>query len=199
MDLGGSGDGLVPWSRATTKELLADSGLRLAHAEAVGRRAEQVAAALPAEDRVPLVAAAYLHDVGHAPALRSTGLHPLDGARWLRARGVEGRVCSLVAHHSGARFEAAERGLLADLEEFGLEAGPVMDALVFADMTTGPDGGSVDFEARLADILVRYAADDPVHRAIVRARPVLRGSVERTARRLADAAHPMYGCGRASR
>ena len=141
----------------------------------------------------------YLHDVGYAPALQVSGLHPLDGARWLRRQGVDRRVCNLVAHHSGARFEAEERALLAELEEFDLEAGPVMDALVFADMTTAPDGGYVSFEERLGDILARYSLDDPVHRAVVRARPSLAESIERTARRLAEVAHPMNGAGRASR
>ncbi len=148
---------------------------------------------------MPLVAAAYLHDVGYARALRDTGLHQLDGARWLRAQGVDRRVCNLVAHHSGARFQAEERGLLANLAEFDLTSGPVMDALTFADMTTGSDGVYVTFEKRLDDILTRYSPDDPVHRTMMRARPVLRESIDRTARRLAGAAHPMYGAGRVSR
>ena len=199
MDLGGSSEALVRWSRTTARELLTGVGTRLAHVEGVGRRAEQIGSMLPADDRVPLIAAAHLHDVGYAPSLQVTGLHPLDGARWLRVQGVNQRVCSLVAHHSAARFEADERGLLAELEEFDLERGPVMDALIFADMTTGPDGGCVAFQERLDDILRRYSPDDPVHRAILRARPSLAESVERTARRLADVAHPMNGAGRASR
>ena len=199
MDLGVDEGDLIRWSRTTAREMLTDVGTRLAHVESVGRRAEQVAEVLPTEDRVPLIAAAYLHDVGYSPARRVTGLHPLDGERWLRAQGVDRRVCNLVAHHSGARFEAEECRLLAELEEFDLELGPVMDALVFADMTTGPDGGHVRFEERLDEILTRYSPDDPVHRAILRARPSLADSFERAAQRLADAAHPMYGAGRASR
>ncbi len=190
---------LVRCSEAAARELLANVGRRLAHVEAVARRASEVATVLSAGDQVPLVAAAHLHDVGYAPALHDTGLHQLDGARWLRAQGVDRRVCNLVAHHSGARFEAEERGLLTDLEEFDLASGPVMDALTFADMTTGPDGGYVTFEKRLDDILTRYSPDDPVHRAMMRARPLLRESIHRTARRLGGAAHPMYGAGRASR
>jgi HD domain-containing protein len=135
---------------------------------------------MPEQDRGLLVAAAYLHDIGYAPALKATGLHPLDGARWLRDRGVDRRVCNLVAHHSGARFEAEERGLLSDLQKFDLEAGPVMDALVFADMTTDPTGAHVSFEERIDDILARYPPSDPVGRAIRRARLELQGSVERT-------------------
>jgi predicted hydrolase (HD superfamily) len=199
VDLGRPGRDLVRWSREVASELLADAGSRPAHVEAVARRAKQVGQVLPDADATTLVAAAFLHDVGHAPALRATGLHPLDGARWLRDQGIDRRVCNLVAHHSGARFEAEERGLRAELDEFDLESGSVMDGLVYADMTTTPDGVYVSFEQRLNDILMRYPADDPVHRAVVRARPELHVSVERTLERLTAGAHPTYGAGRASR
>jgi putative nucleotidyltransferase with HDIG domain len=187
----GGAEGLVDSARLTARDLLGDQEERLAHVEAVGRRAESVARRFSAGNRAQLVAAAYLHDIGYAPRLRATGLHPLDGARWLRDRGVDPRVCNLVAHHSGARFEAAERGLLGELEGFELEDGPGMDALVFADMTTAPDGRYVTFEQRMDDIMARYLAGDPVHRAMVRGRPVLRGSVDRTMQRLRATAHPM--------
>jgi hypothetical protein len=118
-----------------------------------------------------MIAAAYLHDIGYAEALRTTGLHPLDGARWLRDHGVDRRVCNLVAHHSAARFEAEERGLRLALQEFDLETGTTMDALDFADMTTGPDGTYVAFDWRVDDILGRYSSTDPVYRAVLRAEP----------------------------
>jgi HD superfamily phosphodiesterase len=191
VNLGGDDDELVRWSMATARELLADLRQRLAHVEAVGRRAGEVAALLPAHDRRLLTAAAYLHDVGYAPPLRVTGLHPLDGACWLQDHGVARRVCNLVAHHSGARFEAAERGLAVELEEFDLETGPVMDGLIYADMTTGPSGAYVTFDERIDDILTRYPTSDPVSRAIRQARPDLQEAVERTLRLLAAGAHPM--------
>ena len=31
-----------------------------------------------------MTAAAWLHDIGYAPAVDDTGFHPLDGARYLR-------------------------------------------------------------------------------------------------------------------
>jgi hypothetical protein len=46
----------------------------------------------------------------------------------------------LVAHHSGATFEAEERGYAAELGAFEQEHSPVMDALIYSDMTTGPAG-----------------------------------------------------------
>jgi len=48
-----------------------------------------------------LEAAAWLHDIGYAPALAVPGLHALDGARYLRdAQHADAMLCRLVAHHS---------------------------------------------------------------------------------------------------
>jgi HD domain len=145
--------------------LLEPLGNRWAHVQAVAEQAGRIApAVLPADEREILVAAAWLHDIGYAPALVTTGLHPLDGARHLEALGVDRRLCCLVAHHSGATFEAEERGYAAGLGAFEREDSPVVDALVYADMTTGPAGQRLTFEARIAEILERYPADHPVYR-----------------------------------
>jgi hypothetical protein len=93
-----------------------------------------------------------------------------------------------VAHHTGARFEAEERGLKDELAAFDQEDGPVMDALIYADMITGPAGEALDFETRLADILSRHPEGDPVRRALSRSRPVLAVSVDRITRQLAGVA-----------
>ena len=111
--------------------------------------------------------------------LNLLGFHPVDGARFLRTHGKE-RLACLVAHHSGARFEAEERGLVNELAAFPLDEGPVMDALIYADMTTGPACQSMTLDQRIDEIQRRYPQDDPVHRAIVRARPLLQAAVERT-------------------
>jgi hypothetical protein len=142
-----------------------------------------VASILSAEDADLLVAAALLHDVGYAPSLRRLGFHAVDGARFLRAHGQE-RLARLVAHHSGARFEAEERDLVEELAAFPVEDGPVMDALTFADMTTGPTGQRMTLAQRIADVQRRYPSSDPVHRAIVRARPELQAAIDRTRQRL---------------
>ena len=183
---------LAPWASSHAEDLLAPLGARWAHVQAVAGRAGRVAAAvLPPGERDLLVAAAWLHDIGYAPALAATGLHPLDGALHLQALGVDRRLCCLVARHSGARFEADERGLGAELDAFDQERGPVADALIYADMTTGPAGEPLGFEARIAEILGRYPPGHPVHRAISRSRPTLAAAVDRTARQLADAVYPM--------
>ena len=136
--------------------------------QAVARQARRLAAVFSAEDGDVLVAAASLFDVGYAPSLNRLGFHPVDGARFLRDHGQE-RLACLVAHHSGARFEAEERGLVDELAAFPVQEGPIMDALVYADMTTGPAGQPMSLDQRVDEVLRRYPAGDPVHRAIVRA------------------------------
>lgn len=125
------------------------------------------------------VVAAWLHDVGYAPDLAVTGFHPLDGARFLERQRADPRIVALVAHHSCARYEAAERGLVNELNRYPREEGPAADALTWADMTTSPTGETVTFEERLAEVLERYPPDDPVHRAMVKAADELAATVQR--------------------
>jgi hypothetical protein len=178
---------LTSWAEQQAVVLLAGLGDRWTHVQAVAAQARRVSRALAPEDRAYLVAAAWLHDVGYATSLSRLGFHPVDGARYVRQQGQE-RLASLVAYHSGAQFEAEERGLVDALAEFEPEDGPLLDALTYADMTTGPAGQRVDLEERIAEILKRYPPDDPVHRAIRRSHSVLREAVERTRARLADVA-----------
>jgi len=162
---------------------MAPLGDRWLHVQAVARKAHRVATVLTGDDGETLVAAAFLHDVGYAPSLNRLGFHPVDGACFLRAQGQE-RLARLVAHHSGARFEAEERGLVEELAAFPVEDGLVLDALTFVDMTTGPAGQPMTLEERIGEIRHRYPPEDPVHRAIVRARPLLQAAIDRTQARL---------------
>jgi hypothetical protein len=67
-----------------------------------------------------------------------------------------------------------------------------MDALTFADMTTGAAGQPMTLDERIDEIRRRYPPDDPVHRAIVRARPLLQAAIDGTRRRLVqEPAQPM--------
>ena len=70
-------------------QVLAD---RWRHTEAVVARAYEYMAILSTEDRVVLVVAAWLHDLGYAPGVRRIGFHPLDGAKFLEASGLDRRV-----------------------------------------------------------------------------------------------------------
>jgi HD domain len=174
---------LERWAKAQAERLIGPLGDRWTHVQAVTDKARSVAAVLTADDADLLVAAALLHDVGYAPSLNRLGFHAVDGARFLRAQGQE-RLARLVAHHSGAHFEAEERDLVQELAAFPVEAGPVMDALTYADMTTGPAGQPMTLEQRVEEVQRRYPADDPVYKAIVRAQPLLQAAIDRTQQRL---------------
>ncbi|MDT7847925.1 HD domain-containing protein [Streptomyces justiciae] len=168
------------------ESLLPPLGNRWLHTQAVAAHAREASPAVSEEDRDLLVAAAWLHDIGYAPELRDTGFHPLDGARHLEMLGAPSRLVRLVAHHSGAVFEAEQRGLTAELAVYEREDSPVLDALIYADMTTGPAGQSFDFDRRIDEILQRYESGSEVHTAISKARPYLGAAVERTRARLGD-------------
>lgn len=138
---------------------------RWRHVRAVARRARWVAKQLSLSE--DLVAAAWLHDIGYAPQLVLTGFHPLDGARYLRREGVDATVVSLVAYHSCAQIEADVRGLSAELTaEFSPAESLLTDALLYCDMTTGPDGDSVRPADRLVEIRGRYGPDHEVTRFV---------------------------------
>ncbi|MFZ4273071.1 HD domain-containing protein [Streptomyces arboris] len=154
---------------------------RWAHTQGVAERAVEVREVLGAEAGL-LRAAATLHDVGYAPRLAKAGFHPLDGARFLRdEHRVDERLVRLVANHSFALLEAEERGLREDLAtEFPLLEEPLLvDALVYCDMTTTPDGDRTTAQDRVAEIRSRYGDDSVVGRFIRRAAPEIFASVER--------------------
>jgi putative nucleotidyltransferase with HDIG domain len=156
------------------------------HVQAVAAKATHVALVLDDSDRDSLVAAAWLHDIGYATELSLTGFHPLDGARWLRGHGFVPRVTTLVANHTAALIEADERGLGAELAtEFPNEDSPTTDALLYCDMTTGPDGQDFEVVDRLNEIRTRYGPGDVVTRFINRASPTIVAAAARTRARLA--------------
>jgi putative nucleotidyltransferase with HDIG domain len=103
-------DTLAPWAEQLARGLLQESlPRRWAHVQGVAARARSLAPILGADADL-LEAAAWLHDIGYAPGHATTGLHQLDGARNLRdAHHADVMLCRLVAHHSRAIIEAAER------------------------------------------------------------------------------------------
>ena len=157
---------LVGRARLLSALLLSSSGDRWQHTRSVARRArEAVPAVTPTGGQRAgevLVAAAWLHDIGYAAPLVDHGFHPVDGAQHLRSTGWPEEVVALVAHHSGARFTAAESGLGHLLDGYDADLGhrsPVAQALVWADQTTGPAGELVRVEERTAEVLRRHGPD----------------------------------------
>jgi hypothetical protein len=166
--------------RLAAQELAVALPRRWYHVQAVAAQAERLSA-LPEVSGELLVAAAWLHDIGYAPRLASSGFHPLDGARFLRDKGAGVRLVGLVAHHSCAVHEAHVRGLEEVLlAEFEREDSPTYDALVLCDLTTGPDGEPLTYQARMDEIEQRYGPAHEVTRALELARADLAGCCERT-------------------
>ena len=166
---------LAAWAQDLARTLLADAlPRRWAHVQGVAARARSLAPAV-GPDAGLLEAAAWLHDIGYLPELAATGLHGLDGARYLRdVQHAEPLLCRLVAHHSCAVIEAEERGLAHILNrEFAPPPRPLADALTFCDMTTSPDGDHVHVNHRLAEIHDRYGSGHLVSRSIRRATPLI--------------------------
>jgi hypothetical protein len=178
---------LMGWAAGCAEELLAPLGDRWAHVQGVVRQAHEIAVILPPEEREVLGAAAYLHDLGYAPALVDTELHALDGARHLRTLGHE-RLAGLVAYHSGAAGEAELRGLAIELAEFDDEASATSMALTYCDMITGPAGEVVTFEERLAGVEGRYGAEHVVARSLRQARAEVERCIQFVEGRLREVA-----------
>lgn len=164
--------------------LLADLPQRWAHTVGVARRAVELCAGMAPADRDCVVTAAWLHDIGYAGPVLSSGFHPLDGARFLRRAGWAARINALVAHHSGACYVAEARGLRHELAEFPRELSPVADTLTYADQTVGPDGTRVDIRDRMAEMLARHGAGSDNARVHHLRAPDLLAAAERVEHRL---------------
>lgn len=188
IDAGPTGvrSGLAGWARTIAAHFLDVPGLRECrwlHVQAVAAKADRIVAMLEPDGPL-LAAAAWLHDIGYSPALADSGFHPLDAADFLRTAGMNGPLAALVANHTGATYEAAERGLSRELAPYPDEVNAVRDALWACDLTTGSDGDPVALAQRLTEITARYGPDHLVTRAITAARPELDAAVKRTRLRL---------------
>lgn len=167
--------------------LLADMPRRHRHVSSVAAAASEACRRLHLEPEV-VVSAAWLHDIGYAPAVAETGFHALDGARYLRRQGIDERVVNLVAHHSHALLEAELRGVERNLlDGFPLDRSLPHAELCFCDMTTGPDGQRVTVHERIMEIRQRYGPDNLVTRFIERAEPTIVATVQSVEAQLAAA------------
>ena len=165
------------------RELLADLPARRQHSLAVGARVVQMCGLLHPEMEEALIPAGYLHDIGYATDIRVTGLHQIDGARWVANHFPHADLTArLIAHHSLAVHEASERHLLVDLlDEFPSLTSNAEDEalsiLTYADMTTSPHGTPISVDERFRDIYSRYSTSGIVPRAMRKAEPGVRATV----------------------
>ncbi|MEE3850190.1 HD domain-containing protein [Gordonia sp. LSe1-13] len=153
------------------------------HTEGVVSKASALTGTVAVEDRPVLVAAAWLHDVGYAPQLVSTGFHPLDGARFLESIGWSEQICGLVAHHSGARFQAGPLGLADELRAYEFTEDAMTDALTVADQTSGPAGERLTLDDRMRNMLRRHGPGSTNARAHALREPYFRSASARVAAR----------------
>ncbi|NNN09325.1 MAG: HD domain-containing protein [Acidimicrobiaceae bacterium] len=176
------------WAENYVSSLLADNPRRLAHSRAVATIASELADVLldDPDDRSVLVTAAWLHDIGYAPALATTGAHHLDGALHLEELG-EHRLACLVAHHGSGAAETALRGFSDEFAQFPRELSLVADILTFCDLSCGPDGTRLSLDERLREIRARYGDDHVVVRGLEADDDVIRGAFRRVELRLAEA------------
>lgn len=174
-------------ARLCAKSALGNLPRRWVHVQGVARAAGRTTALVEVEHALTIVAAAWLHDVGYAESIRTTGFHPLDGAKYAKERGFPDIIVSLVAYHTGAMVEATERRLSLQLSEFAEPPARLLDVLTFADLTTSPAGEPIGAQDRVQEILSRYEKDDPVHRAVTKSAPGLLAAVDRVERRIDQA------------
>jgi hypothetical protein len=174
----------VSWTVADCQRLAAEmlcrTGDRWLHVERVATTVHELA--VPGSVASNVLPAAWLHDIGYAPDLVHTGMHAIDGALFLDRVGAPVEVVSLVAFHTGAEFEAEERGLIDTLAQFDRPVQEELDLLILADLLSGSSGERVTLAERFDGIFGRYEPQHPVHRAVTRSRPYL----EESARRAAD-------------
>jgi HD superfamily phosphodiesterase len=103
--------------------------------------------------------AALLHDIGRAIDPDDAEPHAFVGARYLDGLGLH-EVASLVAHHSGAKLEAADRDM-TDLDVWPEVDRELLLLLNYADRTVNAKGESVTVLQRRADIAERRGENSP--------------------------------------
>ncbi len=152
--------------RSIVLDLCRERPTLLPHVAVEALRARDYAARLHLlpEEQALCEVFALAHDIGKVDTLRTTGtqFHPLDGAAFALAHG-EPRLAALIAHHSGARYEAALRGLVIP---YPYEDSIVNHIVAVVDASTLQSGVVVPIAERLRDVADRHGLASPPVRAM---------------------------------
>ena len=93
---------LASWAQQLARALLQEPlPRRWAHVQGVAARARSLVPVLSADADL-LEAAAWLHDIGYAPGLATTGLHAREGARYLRDAHQTAALLACSSHITAA-------------------------------------------------------------------------------------------------
>ena len=157
-------------ARELATSLLFETETRLDHSKCVVDQTRLGVNLLVEPWKSVIIPAAWLHDIGYNKTVGITKFHPLDGARYLQAKGWSMEICRLVAWHTNAEVEAQLRDL-DDLltNEFEMPPSEPWVLLAWADLTSSPKGEKCSPQERLDEILERYRPESVVHRAIIQA------------------------------
>jgi hypothetical protein len=166
------------WAQAVAQQILGRESFRWAHTLGVVRLVKESLAMVPREERSVVLAAAYVHDLGHVRRLKVTRCHALDGAMYVWGAGHQ-QLAAMVAQHSGARYEARLRGLGREMTAFPLADSSALDLLTYSDLKMDHYGRRCSVDERLEGIAIRYGKDHIVTRALQLAESELRQSVFR--------------------
>jgi hypothetical protein len=143
-------------------EAFATAPARLWHSRAVWNRVAHAKRHelrwLPDDQFATLELAALLHDVGRALDPTNSEPHGFVGATFADRIGLVD-VAPLIAHHSGSRAEAADRGFAAN--DVWTSDDDLRALLTYVDRTTGPRGDSVTIDERRAELVARHGVDAP--------------------------------------
>jgi hypothetical protein len=151
---------IVTRARALAADVLRGDAPLYEHSARAAVQAMALAQAVPSSARADVTAAAWLHDIGYASALRRTGFHPLDGALFLIREQWPERIVRLVAHHSLAALEAPFYGVGHHMNVIEPVVGVDADILVAADLTGGAGTPTPSVHARLEALRLADEADD---------------------------------------
>jgi hypothetical protein len=186
---------IIREAETLARRLLSDDSDRLAHCRYAAELAALAVDALGLQDAESIVAAAWLHDIGHASGLARTGFHPLDGALHLASEGWPHATVLLVAHHSHAAVLAPYFGVESQMAVLDHVPGEADDILAFADVRSGPTGMGTMYDQEFDQTRASRARSPLVPDDVWVARY---GLLRATANRIAGVlnAHPSASSGR---